>query len=336
MSNILEIHNLHFTYPGTDLAVLKDLHLEIEKGDFVAIVGNNGCGKSTLCKAINGLIPHSITGRFTGEVIVNGKNTRTCYLGTIAKEAGYVYQDFENQIVRPTVLDDASYTCLNYGYENYLERGMQAIHRVNLDGKELEYVWELSGGQTHLLALAGALSLNPELLILDEPIAQLDPGNADTVYDVLKQLNEQEGKTILVIEHSTEYIAQYCNKVVFMKDGRVEWVLPTRDALQKADELLTSSIYPPQVTLATKALREEELLPTMEKLPITIHEAKETLRSLKLKAYHSETPPAKVTKELVRYDDIGLSYKAVKGEDKIVFDGLNLYMAYIPNLVILE
>ena len=105
--------------------------------------------------------------------------TRESDIGTLARKVGYVYQDFENQIVRPTVLDDASYACMNYAMKDYRERGMEALEKCGISGKEQDYIWQLSGGQTHLLALAGALSLSPEVLILDEPIAQLDPHHAD-------------------------------------------------------------------------------------------------------------------------------------------------------------
>src|SRR5699024_10567159 len=161
-----------------------------------------------------------------------------------------VYQDFENQIVRPTVLDDASYSCLNYAFPDYMERGKTALRQCGLEGRENEYVWQLSGGQTHLLALAGAVSLQPDTLILDEPIAQLDPMHADRIYEVLRDLNEHHGKTIIVIEHHTEYIADYCKHVILMKDGQVRWLLPTGEALQRVEELEGCNIFPPQVTQA--------------------------------------------------------------------------------------
>ena len=138
--------------------------------------------------------------------------------------------------MRPTVLDDASYSCLNYAFPDYLERGRAGPVPVRLEGREEEYVWQLSGGQTHLLALAGAVSLGPDILILDEPIAQLDPMHADRIYEVLRHLNQQ-GKTIIVIEHHTEYIADYCKNVLLMKDGQVQWMLPTGEALQQVEEL---------------------------------------------------------------------------------------------------
>ena len=165
--NIIEIENLTYSYPASPSPILKNISLQVEEGDFLAIVGNNGCGKSTFCKTLNGLIPHFIAGEFEGTVKVGGLNTLESDVGTLACKAGYVYQDFENQIVRPTVLDDASYACLNYAMEDYKERGREALSLCGLEGREEDYIWQLSGGQTHLRALAGAVSLRPDILILD-------------------------------------------------------------------------------------------------------------------------------------------------------------------------
>ena len=214
----VEIDGLTYTYPGASQPTLRNITLQIPQGDFLAVVGNNGCGKSTLCKVLNGLIPHFITGAMEGSVRLEGLDTRESDVGTLAQKVGYVYQDFENQIVRPTVLDDASYSCLNYAFPDYLERGRTALKQCGLEGREEEYVWQLSGGQTHLLTLAGAVSLQPDILILDEPIAQLDPVHADRIYEVLRKLNEHHGKTIIVIEHHTEYIADYCKHVMLMEE----------------------------------------------------------------------------------------------------------------------
>ena len=214
----VEIDGLTYTYPGASQPTLRNITLQIPQGDFLAVVGNNGCGKSTLCKVLNGLIPHFITGAMEGIIRVEGLDTRESDVGTLAQKVGYVYQDFENQIVRPTVLDDASCSCLNYAFPDYLERGRTALKQCGLEGREEEYVWQLSGGQTHLLALAGAVSLQPDILILDEPIAQLDPVHADRIYEVLRKLNEHHGKTIIVIEHHTEYIADYCKHVMLMEE----------------------------------------------------------------------------------------------------------------------
>ena len=209
---------------------------------------------------MNGLIPHFIAGKFTGTVEIDGASTLESEIGELAQKVGYVYQDFENQIVRPTVLDDASYACMNYGMKDYLEKGKQALGQCGLEGREQDYIWQLSGGQTHLLALAGAVSLQPDVLILDEPIAQLDPMHADRIYEVLRELNEKYGKTIIVIEHHTEYIADYCKNVLLLKDGHTQWKLPAKEALGRVEELRSCNIFPPQVTLAAYELEQSGCL----------------------------------------------------------------------------
>ncbi len=203
---------------------------------------------------------------------MDGLDTCEMRRGRLAQKVGYVYQDFENQIVRPTVLDDASYACLNYALPDYLERGRAALRQCGLEGREDEYVWQLSGGQTHLLALAGAVSLQPDVLILDEPIAQLDPMHADRIYEVLRDLNENHGKTIIVIEHHTEYIAdllQACGA----SEGRAGplGAAHADEALQRVEELEESDIFPPQVTQAAHRLAEgRDILPAESPLPTTV------------------------------------------------------------------
>ena len=324
MMNVLEIKDLTFTYPGAAAPTLKHIDLKIEKGDFIAIVGNNGCGKSTLCKVMNGLIPHFISGEFEGTVWANGVNTQTVEIGDLAKIVGYVYQDFENQIVRPTVLDDASYACMNYAMPDYLDRGKQALKNCGLEGKDDEYIWQLSGGQTHLLALAGAVSLEPEILILDEPIAQLDPRHADLIYGILKDLNERLGKTIIVIEHHTEYIADYCKHVVLLKEGHVEWMLPTKVALDKVEDLQASNIFPPQVTLAAYQLREQGRLGHDFMLPSTIATGREAFKTLSFVKPEIQEK-VHLNKEMsVSFRNISVTYCTVKGNPKKIYEQLNL------------
>ena len=323
--NVIEIKDLKFSYPGAKAPVLKGVDLEIEQGDFVAIIGNNGCGKSTLCKVMNGLIPHFITGDFEGSVQAAGVETRESDIGTLARKVGYVYQDFENQIVRPTVLDDASYACMNYAMKDYRERGMEALEKCGISGKEQDYIWQLSGGQTHLLALAGALSLSPEVLILDEPIAQLDPMHADRIYEVLRELNQKHGKTILVIEHHTEYIADYCRHVLLMKDGQVQWLLPTGEALQHVEELEACNIFPPQVTQAAYRLHKEGKLPSGAPLPTTVEEGRTAFSALCFRPEAAPAPaPCPAGQRAVSFQNVSLSYRSVKGEPRSIFDGLNL------------
>ena len=324
--NTIEIKNLTFTYPGAQMPTLKQVDVSIEKGDFLAVIGNNGCGKSTLCRTLNGLIPHFITGDMEGDVFIDGKNTKEEEIGTLAKKVGYVYQDFENQIVCPTVLEDASYACLNYAMDNYIEKGKEALRVCGLGNKMNDYVWQLSGGQKHRLALAGTAALSPDILILDEPIAQLDPAHADGIYEVLKELNEKYQKTIIVIEHHTEYITRYCKHALLIKDGSVKWKLPAKEAMRRVKELQESNIFPPQVTIAAQRMEEAGLLPKGTVLPVNIEEG-EKIFSLFLKnkrTGYREKPVMKEHDKLVEFEKVTVKYRSVKGEPPKIFDDFSL------------
>ena len=318
----IEIDHLTYSYPGAAQPALRDITVNIEQGDFLAIVGNNGCGKSTFCKTLNGLIPQFISGAFEGRVLACGLDTRKSDVGALARKVGYVYQDFENQIIRPTVLDDASYACQNYAMADYRERGRAALAQCGLQGKENDFIWQLSGGQTHLLALAGAVSLQPDVLILDEPIAQLDPAHADCIYAVLRRLNEEYGKTIIVIEHHTEYIANFCKHVMLLKEGRVQWVLPAGEALQRVEELQSCNIFPPQVTIA--AWRASRKAGQAERLPTTVEEGKAFFVP---KARPEPLPPARRPGQgetVAAFQNVSVAYRSVKGDPHKVFEDLTL------------
>lgn len=322
--DVIEINHLNFTYPGSTVKILNDINLKIKKGDFLAVLGDNGSGKSTLCKSINGLIPHFISGEFEGEILINGKNTLTLDVGSLAKEVAYVYQDFENQIVRPVVLDDASYACMNYGYENYEELGIKALKDCGLEERKGDYIWQLSGGQTHLLALAGAIALGPDILILDEPIAQLDPKNSNKVYQVLKELNEKYNKTIITIEHHTEYIANYCSDAILLKDAQIKWHLPVKEALGRVEDLMESKIFPPQVTQAAYILKKENIISKDIELPITVDEGKDVFRDLNYNQKNKESISSNQNENIVTFQNVNVSYNQVTSKPNVIFDKLDL------------
>ncbi|WP_269054206.1 ABC transporter ATP-binding protein [Paenibacillus tundrae] len=277
----ISIQNVIFTYPGSEEPVLNGASLELPRGSFTAIIGGNGCGKSTLCKLFNGLIPQFYTGDFSGEVHVLGMPAEGRSVADLSRKIGYVYQDFDNQLVRPTVLDEACFAPLNYGLPNYRELGERALAMCGLDTIHNRYIWELSGGQKHLLALAGALSLDPDILIVDEPVSQLDPQHARLIYECLSKLNTEYGKTIIVIEHHTEFIADFCADVVLMDKGRVLWNLPVKEGLNQIADLERLGIQPPEVTRAAiqaAELSQREranagLSGSEQRFPITVEEA---------------------------------------------------------------
>lgn len=254
MSVIIEVTDLGFRYPGAQAPSLTGVNLRIEKGDFVAVVGGNGSGKTTLCKSFNGLIPHYWSGEFTGTVTVAGEDTTEVSVARLSHLVGYVYQDFGNQLVRPTVKDEVAFGPVNFGLADHAERTEEAMERLGIGHLRSKFVWQLSGGQQHLVALASVLAMRPEVIIVDEPVAELDPVHAEQVYDRLRELNRDHGTTIIVIEHHAEFVARYCNSVVLMSAGSVAWHLPVRQALGRADELAEHGIPAPQVVTLSRLL----------------------------------------------------------------------------------
>lgn len=267
---IVEIKDVHYQYPGAEQPVLNGANLTIHQGDFLAIIGGNGSGKSTICKTINGLIPHYFSGYYDGEVTVEGKSVTNQAVATLSHHVGYVYQDFQNQLMKLTVLEDVSFAPLNFGYKDYKEKAKQALELLGIMHLQDKTIWELSGGEKHLTALAGVLALNPEILIVDEPVAQLDPQHATEIYDKLKFLNDELGKTIITIEHHTEFIANYCKQVALIENGKVKWHEDVKKGLLNITELQGAHIYPPQVTQAAIQL---DNFTSNDDLPITVEEA---------------------------------------------------------------
>ena len=168
------------------------------------------------------------------------------------------------------------------------------------------------------------MSLQPDILILDEPIAQLDPMHADRIYGVLRELNERWGKTIIVIEHHTEYIADYCKHVLLMKDGRVRWMLPTAEALQRVEELEECNIFPPQVTQAAYRLQRQGRLPADLALPTTVEAGKTAFSRLRYVPGAPRRALEASGETAVSFQGVSLSYRAVKGEPHTVFQDLDL------------
>ena len=193
-----------------------------------------------------------------------------------------------------------------------------------------EFVWQLSGGQKHLLALAGAIAMKPKVLIIDEPIAQLDPRHAKTIYDVLKTLNEKYGTTIIVIEHHTEFIADYCKQAVLMDQGRIVWKKGVQDALCSVEDLIARQIFPPQVTLAAHEISGDG------NYPITIDEAvnyfgvQPTSRSV--------TPPStKLAKEpVLQLKNITVRYRTLVKHKKIALNSISLLFTKEIKSLLLE
>ena len=256
---VIVVKDLSFRYPGTDRDTLRNVDLTIERGDFVAVVGGNGSAKTTLCKTFNGLVPHYWNGDFAGSVHVDGTDTWDSTVAELSSHVGYVYQDFQNQLVRPTVRDEVAFGPLNFGHEDYRERTDEALEHLGISHLRDSFVWQLSGGQSHLVALAAVLALRPGVIVVDEPVAELDPARAREIYLQLRALNEDHGVTVITIEHHAEFIAEFATSVVLMADGAPVWHLPVQEAMNRHADLEIHGIPAPAAVALTAAVGADEV-----------------------------------------------------------------------------
>ncbi|WP_105565553.1 ABC transporter ATP-binding protein [Microbacterium halophytorum] len=320
---IIEVRDLSFRYPGAERDTLRNVDLTIERGDFVAIVGGNGSGKTTLCKTFNGLVPHYWSGEFAGTVSIAGEDTWGSSVARLSWTVGYVYQDFQNQLVRPTVRDEVAFGPINFGFDDHAERTDEALAAVGVSHLADRFVWQLSGGQAHRVALASVLAMRPEVIVVDEPVAELDPAAAHEVYEQLTALNRERGITVITIEHHAEFIAQYARSVVLMSDGAPVWHLPAGEALERAGELADHGIPAPQIVDALRAAG-------VGGVARSVDAAAERIRATRAIAPDAPAEPAEARAEraeravVVEAHGVSHGFRSVSGEVQSVIDDLDL------------
>lgn len=219
MTNIqLSTENLSFTYPDGTRA-LKNINIEIEKGEKVAIIGPNGAGKSTLFSHFNGLTePTSGCVKIEGKPISFEKDE----LLKVRQKVGIVFQDPNDQLFAPTVKEDIAFGPMNLGlsYDEVEKRVEDALKMVGMENYEDKTPHHLSGGQQKRIAIAGIIAMKPELMILDEPTAGLDPDGVEKVLNIMNQLNE-EGMTLIISSHDIDMISKYADKIFILYNGEI-------------------------------------------------------------------------------------------------------------------
>ena len=218
MSSVIKIENLHYTYPGDDAESLKGVNLEIERGSFVAVLGHNGSGKSTLAKHLNAILLPT-----EGKVLIDGIDTADeNNLLKIRSTVGMVFQNPDNQIVANVVEDDVAFAPENLGVEpaEIRERVDNALKAVDMYEFRLHAPHLLSGGQKQRVAIAGVIAMQPEVIVLDEPTAMLDPKGRREVIDTVTKLCREKGITIVLITHHMSECID-ADRLIVMSNGDV-------------------------------------------------------------------------------------------------------------------
>lgn len=222
----LVVENLFFRYRDRQETAIRDISFSAEKGEVLLIAGASGCGKTTLIRSINGLIPRSYKGELTGRVLVYGEETKGWPLSRISQRIGTVLQDPERQILGTKVLNEVAFGLENLGLprEEIIQRADEALNFLNISDLRDRETFNLSGGEKQKVALAGVLAMRPSILLLDEPLASLDPASALETLNMVRMLADQ-GMTVLLVEHRVEDVLKiHPSRVMFMSDGEMRYL----------------------------------------------------------------------------------------------------------------
>ena len=283
---MIEIQELTFKYAEAKKNALENVTLNIQKGDFVGIIGESGAGKTTLCSCLNALIPHHYTGDFYGSVKVEGQDTFDVKPDKLALKVGSVFQDIESQIVSYFVEDEILFGLENFGVpaNQIEERITEALEALGISELRHREISTLSGGQKQKVVFASIIALKPDYLILDEPTGELDPASSLQIFKLLKKLNEERGITVIVAEQKIMLLCEFVKKLIVLEKGTVVHYGEIRSTLTHQREMEEAGINCPRVLTLTGKMMEEGLTPsgmkTEERICLNTQEAADFIKRM--------------------------------------------------------
>ena len=253
---MITIQDLSFTYKDEKNPALQEVSLTIPDGGFLGVIGPAGAGKTTLARAVSGMIPHLYPGDFYGSVSVNGMDTFEASLLDLSRQVGMVFQDVDSQLISPVVEDEMLYGLENFAVsrEEIPGRIEEALQKVGIADLKERSIGSLSGGQRQKVAIASILALKPRVLVLDEPTGELDPRSSRRVFTLLKELNEEQGITVILIEQKIMLLCEFAKQLAVLSEGRIFRQGDTREVLADAEELLALGVNCPRVTTLSRTL----------------------------------------------------------------------------------
>ena len=272
----VETINLSYTYyDGT--RALTNMNFSVEKGENMAILGPNGAGKSTLLHHFNGLLMPS-----SGKVLVLGKNVDSSNLDWVRQKVGLVFQDPDDQLFARTVGEDVAFGPVNLGFprDEVKARVKSALEATEIEELENKSPGNLSTGQKRRAAIAGVLAMKPEIILLDEPMANLDPRTASKVLRLLLQLNKDLGITLIIATHDLDLVPLFADKICVLNKGEIALQGPPAEVFSKADMIRSMDLRLPRITHLFEILSKNDSILTGKQFPLTIGEARKTIIEL--------------------------------------------------------
>jgi len=276
----INLQNVTYKYPLTKIPVLQNINLQVNEGEFVAVVGPNGAGKSTLCYTLAGFAPHFFKGELSGKVEVAGLESSKSTLDEWVLNVGLAFQNPFNQIsgAKYTVFEEIAFGLENTGVprEEMKPRVDEAMKLTDISNLADRSPYSLSGGQQQRVALTSILVMQPKLLVLDEPTSQMDPIGTREVFGVIRKMAEG-GMTVVMVEHKMEWIAQFASRVIALKDGQI--LLEGRPSEVLTSDLLADNGFGISRYTSTAREARRQGLWKKEKLPVTLDEAVEGFKN---------------------------------------------------------
>jgi energy-coupling factor transport system ATP-binding protein len=273
---IVNLQGVSYKYPLTDSPALQNINLQVNEGEFVAIVGPNGAGKSTLCYTIAGFVPHFFKGELTGIVEVDGKESQTSSLHEWVLNVGLAFQNPFNQIsgAKYTVFEELAFGLENIGIprEEMKARVEDAMKLTGISDLADRSPYSLSGGQQQRVALTSILVMQPKVLVLDEPTSQMDPIGTREVFGVIRTMAER-GLTVILVEHKMEWIAQFADRVVALHEGQILLEGKPQEVLT-SELLINKGFGISRYTFVAREAKKQGLW-KRDSLPVTLDEAVE-------------------------------------------------------------
>lgn len=256
MTAAIEVDNFSFQYRDTKRRAIKDLTFSVEESSFFCIVGANGSGKSTICNALVGLIPHYFVGKSRGEIHIFGSNVSSSTIAQLSANIGLVFQNPFNQLsyTAGTVAEELAYGLGNHGvpHDEMVKRVKAVSKLMRIDNILDKNPLELSGGQVQRVAFGSTFIMEPRILVLDECTTQLDPLGSEEIFDIVKRL-KATGITVVMVDHDMERVARYADKVMVLEHGGMV-ALDTPQKVFSSPELRSWGIEPPAYMEITHAL----------------------------------------------------------------------------------
>jgi len=271
---VIRVEDLWFRYPGSDSWALRGVNLRVSQGEVIAFIGQNGGGKTTLAKNLNGLLKPT-----RGRVLVEGLDTRTTPTHELVKRVGYVFQNPTHQIFESSVWREVAYGPRNLGLPpDEVERRVRwALSEVGLSGYEDHNPYDLDYGKMKLLTIASVLAMKPNVLVLDEPTTGQDHAGRRTLASLVRKLHG-EGFTIIIITHDMKFVSENAGRTVLIANGQVVLDGPTRSVLQAVEVLKENAIKPPQIVQLSLELQRRGFKLDALTLQEAVEQVKKILR----------------------------------------------------------